>query len=140
MKKMDATLDQPFNIKVNKPWGYEIIFTPPDLPYTGKILHIQAGKEISLQVHDQKQETQMLVSGKCLYIADDKDGVLVEIPMQPLVGYTNEISQRHRLKAITDADIYEVSTPEIGITTRLEDDYHRPDETVLMRQQERKKT
>ncbi len=81
----------------------------------------------------------MLVTGKCLHISDDQNGALVEIEMQPLVGYTSKINQRHRLKAITDADIYEVSTPEIGTTQRLEDDYHRPDETVQMRQLERRK-
>lgn len=51
--------------KVNKPWGYEIIFTPEDLLYTGKIIHINAGKRLSLQAHDKKQESWYLLQGRC---------------------------------------------------------------------------
>ena len=48
------------------------------------------------------------------------------------------VGQRHRLIGITDCDIFEVSTPEIGTTFRLEDDYKRPDETEEMRIKDRK--
>lgn len=119
--------------KVEKPWGYEIHFTPDNLPYMGKILHINAGKRLSLQVHDQKCESWYLLSGRGMMVIEDKDGSLKEIEFKDGVGYTTKIGQKHRLVGITDCDIFEVSTPEIGNTYRLEDDYSRPTETEEMR-------
>ncbi|MBI2641040.1 cupin [Candidatus Roizmanbacteria bacterium] len=126
----------PFNKRVEKPWGYEILWTPPDLPYTGKILHVKAGKRLSLQRHDKKQETWYIVNGRAKVIWDNQEGKLIETKLQYGDGYTCSIGQRHRLIGITDCDIAEVSTPEIGVTERLEDDYRRPDETEEMRKQE----
>ena len=130
--------NQPFVKKIAKPWGYEILFSEEDLPYAGKILHLDAGKRISLQLHDEKQETQMLVLGRCMRIADNEQGELVQIEMEPYKGYTVMKGQRHRLQAITDCDVFEVSTPELGTTYRLQDDYKRIDETEQMRTEERK--
>ncbi len=127
----------PFLKKVEKPWGYELIFTNDSLPYAGKIMHITAGKRLSLQVHDKKQESYFLTSGRCKLIVDNNKGELVEIELEPQKGYTVMIGQRHRLQGITDCDIFEVSSPETGTTYRLEDDYQRPDETETMRKQER---
>lgn len=121
--------------KIEKPWGYEIIFTQGDLPYTGKILHINAGKRLSLQYHDQKLETQFLISGRCLRISDNQNGDLIDIEMEKFKGYTINIGQRHRLQAIEDCDVFEVSTPEIGNTYRLDDDYKRSTETEEIRKQ-----
>jgi len=121
-----------------KPWGHEIIFTKPNDPYTGKIIYLNAGKQFSLQVHDKKQETQMLVSGEATLIIDNEMGEMTEIPMEPFKGYTLLVGQRHRVRAVTDAAIYEVSTPETGTTYRLEDDYKRPDQTEELRANERK--
>ena len=123
--------------KVNKPWGYEIIFTPPHLPYTGKIIHIDAGKRLSLQVHDQKVESWILKSGQAKVIWENDQGELIETELTQDKGYTSIVGQRHRLVGITDCDVFEVSTPEIGVTYRLEDDYKRPDETEEMRKAER---
>ena len=129
----------PFALKdTTKPWGWEIIFTKPNDPYTGKIIHLNAGKRFSLQVHDQKQETQMLVSGRANLIIDNENGEMVTIEMEPMKGYVLLVGQRHRAEAITDCDIYEVSTPETGTTYRLEDDYKRPDQTEELRDKERK--
>jgi mannose-6-phosphate isomerase-like protein (cupin superfamily) len=127
-----------FVMKVTKPWGHEIIFTPKDLPYTGKIIHVSEGKRLSLQVHDQKQESWYLLNGRGKVIWENSSGELIETEMQQGRGYTCKIGQKHRLAGITDCDILEVSTPEIGTTFRLEDDYKRPDETEKMRHDERK--
>lgn len=129
--------NQPYVKRVEKPWGYEIIFTTPDLPYTGKILHVNAGKRLSLQYHDKKQETQFLVNGRCNLIIDNQQGELSTIEMEPNKGYNLIVGQRHRLQGITNCDVFEVSTPEIGTTYRLEDDFKRPDETEQQRKKER---
>lgn len=126
----------PFVRRVEKPWGYEIHFTPDNLPYMGKVLHINAGKRLSLQVHDQKCESWYLLKGQGMMIIEDSKGELSEIELTSGVGHTTKVGQRHRLVGITDCDILEVSTPEIGNTYRLEDDYSRPTETEEMRKKE----
>jgi mannose-6-phosphate isomerase-like protein (cupin superfamily) len=123
----------PYQKRVGKPWGYEIHWTSPDLPYMGKILHINAGKRLSLQRHDKKQETWYMMNGKAKLIWDNENKQLIETELEYGQGYTCMIGQRHRLVGITDCDVIEVSTPEIGITERLEDDYSRPDETEEIR-------
>ncbi len=126
-------VNTPFFRKVDKPWGYEMIFTPEDLPYTGKLMHINAGKRLSLQVHDVKQETQILIQGQCNSLVENPDGEMTTIEMVPHQGYTMMVGQKHRLQAVTDCDVLEVSTPELGNTYRLEDDYSRNTETEEMR-------
>ena len=125
--------NEPYFKKVEKPWGYEIHWVPENHPYMGKFIHIKADARLSLQFHDQKRESWYLLNGRAKVIWDDKNGNLIETEMQSGVGYTNAVGQRHRLVGITDCDIIEVSTPEIGTTVRLDDDYNRPNETEEMR-------
>lgn len=73
------------------------------------------------------------MQGEAKIIWDNPVGEMVETMMLPGQGYSCAIGQKHRLMGVTDCDIIEISTPEIGITERLEDDYQRPDETEEMR-------
>ncbi len=132
--------NHPYIRRVEKPWGHELHWTPVDKPYMGKVLHINAGKRLSLQVHDKKQETWFLINGSAKVVWDDTTGNLIETVLQKGNGYSCLIGQRHRLVGITECDVIEVSTPEIGTTFRLEDDFKRPDETEDVRTQERKGT
>lgn len=127
----------PYVRKVVKPWGYELHWVPEGMPYMGKIMHIDKGHRLSLQIHDQKQESYWLASGECNLVVENSKGEMEKIPMQKGVGYSMVIGQKHRHEAVTDCDIVEVSTPEIGTTWRLEDDYNRPDETPEQRIKER---
>lgn len=127
----------PCQKRVEKPWGYEIHWAPEGKPYMGKTLHINAGKRLSLQYHDKKEETWFLINGRAKVMWDNDKGELIETELQKDFGYSCIIGQRHRLIGITDCDIIEVSTPEIGTTYRLEDDFKRPDETEEVRKKER---
>jgi mannose-6-phosphate isomerase-like protein (cupin superfamily) len=115
---------------VSKPWGHEIVFTSAELPYTGKMLAVSAGKRLSLQVHDLKLETVMLVSGTAVLHLESEEGVVEALQMQLGLGYTVWPGRRHRIEAVTDAILVEASTPEEGTTYRLDDDYNRPDERL----------
>jgi mannose-6-phosphate isomerase-like protein (cupin superfamily) len=130
---------EPFGRRLEKPWGYEILLTPPDVPYTAKLIHVHAGKRLSLQLHDTKIETQTLIDGRGTLVLEGPDGELHDVPMQRGVGYHVAVRQRHRLCAAPDEDatVFEASTPEAGVTLRLEDDYARPHETEEVRQAER---
>jgi mannose-6-phosphate isomerase len=129
--------NDPYVKRVEKPWGYELHWVPEGAPYMGKIEHLNAGARMSLQVHDTKQESWFLMSGRASVIWEDNEGKLIETEFQPGKGYSIGIGQKHRLKGITDCDIIEVSTPERGTTWRLEDDYARPNETPEQRKKER---
>ncbi|MDL2363497.1 MAG: cupin [Patescibacteria group bacterium] len=123
--------------RVEKPWGYELHWVPENAPYMGKIMHMNAGSRMSLQVHDEKQETYLVIAGEAAVIWENEKGELIETKLEPGKGYSTKVGQRHRLKGITDCDIVEASTPELGTTWRLDDDYARPHETPEQRNLER---
>ena len=123
--------------RVDKPWGYELHWAPEGLPYMGKVLHIDAGKRLSLQAHDQKQETYWLINGECNLIIENHKRELVTISLEKGKGYTTYPGQKHRHQAVTDCDVIESSMGEGGVTWRFEDDYNRPDETDDQRKIER---
>jgi mannose-6-phosphate isomerase-like protein (cupin superfamily) len=124
---------KPHQKKVTKPWGYEVIYTPDGSAHTGKILSIQAGCRLSLQYHDQKIETLCLVAGEAFVWLESDGGEMNRIPMEKERGYHVTPGQKHRLEAVTDAVVIEVSDPEKGNTFRISDDYSRPDETEQLR-------
>src|SRR5207245_9542177 len=135
----DSFTLEPHGQRIQKPWGYEILLSRPDAPYTSKLIQVNAGKRLSLQVHDTKVETQTLVAGRGVLVLEGPDGELHDIDMQPGVGYHVAVGQRHRLcaSAEQDATIFETSTPEAGGTLRREDDYARPAEPEQLRQADR---
>jgi len=123
--------------RVEKPWGYELHLVPENLPYMFKIMHVNAGHRMSLQIHDTKQETYLVVKGRAKLIWENEKGELIETELENEKGFSTLIGQKHRLCGITDCDIVEASTPEAGTTWRLEDDYARPHETEDQRKAER---
>lgn len=127
----------PYVKKIEKPWGYELHWVPEDKPYMGKIFHLNANARMSLQIHDKKQESWLLIEGRAKVVWDNSNGELTETELEYEKGFSCETGQRHRLVGITNCIIIEVSTPEKGTTYRLEDSYHRPDETPEQRKIER---
>jgi mannose-6-phosphate isomerase len=109
--------------RVPKPWGYELIFAKTDR-YVGKILHINRGESLSLQYHEIKEETLFVVAGE-LKLTIEIDGDRREFPLR--AGEAFHIAPRmiHRMEAIEDTDVAEVSTPELDDVVRLEDRYGR---------------
>ena len=109
--------------RVEKPWGYELIWARTDR-YVGKILHVRAGHVLSLQYHNLKDETIFLWSGRMLFEIKEGDS-LVAREMVP--GQAVHVTPKtvHRMTAVTDCDIFEVSTPELHDVVRLEDRYGR---------------
>lgn len=126
----------PFQQKIPKPWGFEVIFTPRHLARIGKILFIEAGKRLSLQYHDSKEETLCLLSGNAIIWLEDEEGDINRVTMEVHKGYTVSLMQKHRVEAVEDSFIVECSEPEKGNTFRLEDDYARGTETEEMRRSE----
>ncbi|HEY2321984.1 MAG TPA: cupin domain-containing protein [Thermoanaerobaculia bacterium] len=109
--------------RVPKPWGYELIFAKTSR-YVGKILHIKQGETLSLQYHNVKEETLFVVRGE-LKLTVESDGDRRELPLRE--GESFHIPPRliHRMEAVVDTDVAEVSTPELDDVVRLEDRYGR---------------
>ena len=78
----------PYERRIEKPWGWELHWTPADLPYMGKLLHINEGARLSLQVHDAKSESWLLTSGRCKVVWENSAGELVETELTQGQGYT----------------------------------------------------
>jgi mannose-6-phosphate isomerase-like protein (cupin superfamily) len=109
---------------VDKPWGHELIWAHTDR-YVGKILHIRAGEALSLQYHRQKDETIMVLSGRMRleYFVEGEPPRTRELaPREP---FHITPGMRHRMTAIEDTDVVEVSTTEVEDVVRLEDRYGR---------------
>ena len=111
-------------VVVDKPWGHELIWARTDR-YVGKILHVRAGEALSLQYHRVKDETVMVLSGRMLleFFADGE--VLQSRELGPREPFRIAPELRHRMIAIEDTDVLEVSTPELEDVVRLEDRYGR---------------
>ena len=107
-----------------KPWGYELHWAKTER-YVGKILHIKAGHALSLQYHNMKDETIFLQTGKMLFEYEEKKGELKKLEMKPGDAYHVVPHTVHRMTAIEDCDVLEVSTPELDDVVRLEDRYGR---------------
>lgn len=109
--------------KVDKPWGYELHWAKTDR-YVGKIIHVNAGHALSLQYHNVKDETIYLWSGRLLFEIQEGER-LVKREMKP--GERVHVSPKtvHRMTAIEESDIFEVSTPELDDVVRIEDRYGR---------------
>ena len=113
--------------RVEKPWGYELHWALTDR-YVGKVLHVNAGHALSLQYHRRKDETILLWSGRILMEIQEAAG-LARREMQPGDRLHITPGTIHRMTAIDDSDIIEVSTPELDDVVRLEDRYGRVEKT-----------
>ena len=110
-------------VKVPKPWGHETIWARSDR-YVGKILHINAGEELSVQYHDKKDETVHLLSGELVYRVQGNSD-LQDVQLKLGESFRITPGTIHQIVALTDCDILEVSTPEIDDVVRLSDKYGR---------------
>lgn len=110
--------------RVDKPWGYELWWAQTDR-YVGKILHINAGQSLSLQYHNVKEETLYLQAGELDLQFGPSAELLETRRMKPGDVQHIPTGMVHRMIAVADTDMFEVSTPEVEDVVRLEDRYGR---------------
>jgi mannose-6-phosphate isomerase len=110
---------------VPKPWGHETIWAHTEL-YVGKILHINAGHELSVQYHNRKDETIYLLWGEIIYrVQREGDDILDNVQLNVGESFRITPGTIHQMIAVTDCDVLEVSTPEVDDIVRLSDKYGR---------------
>ena len=112
--------------RVEKPWGYELWWaeTPH---YAGKILHVDAGHSLSLQMHRQKDESSYLLSGRLRLTRGPSAEELTTEEIGPGFTWRVEPGTVHTIEALEDSDVLEVSTPHLDDVVRLQDRYGRED-------------
>ena len=132
---MDDTLDSP-NIdsldawayetrRVEKPWGWELIWALTD-DYCGKILFVEAGHSLSLQFHRVKDEAWLIHSGRAkIEMGNPGDKTPNTEVVGPGAAFRMRPGTIHRVTAVEDTTIIEVSTPHLEDVVRLEDNYGR---------------
>ena len=111
--------------KLEKPWGHELIFAVTDR-YAGKLLFVRAGESLSLQFHNVKDESWYVVAGRArLELGAPGERMLVSEVVGPRASFRLPPGTVHRVSALEDTTIFEVSTPELDDVVRLEDRYGR---------------
>jgi mannose-6-phosphate isomerase-like protein (cupin superfamily) len=111
--------------RVEKPWGYELIWALAD-DYCGKVLFVKAGNALSLQFHREKDESWLVQSGRAkLELCDAGARALDEEVIGPGAAFHFRPGTVHRVTALEDTTILEVSTPQLDDVVRLEDRYGR---------------
>ena len=131
----DLSLDSPnldsldrwtFDVRrVDKPWGHELIWALTDV-YCGKVLHVKAGQALSLQFHREKDESWLVQSGRAkLELGAAGETMLHQEVVGPGAAFRYRPGTVHRVTALEDTTILEVSTPHLDDVVRLEDLYGR---------------
>jgi mannose-6-phosphate isomerase-like protein (cupin superfamily) len=111
--------------KVDKPWGHELIWAKTDR-FAGKILFVKAGHSLSLQFHKVKDEAWYVLSGRAqLELGAMGERMLNREVVAPGAAFHFQPGTVHRLTAVEDTTILEVSTPQLDDVVRLEDRYGR---------------
>ena len=115
--------------RVDKPWGYELRWAVTDR-YLGKLIHIDAGQQLSLQYHVQKDESIFIRSGLLDLVLENDAGVVECHRLAPGMSAHIRPCRRHRFIAVEETELFEVSSPEIDDVVRLEDQYGREGTTA----------
>jgi mannose-6-phosphate isomerase-like protein (cupin superfamily) len=110
--------------RVEKPWGHELLWAETDR-YAGKVIAIEAGRRLSLQYHERKDESVYVMSGRLRLHLEGADGRMGWLDLGPGESAHVPTGRRHRFEALERVELIEVSTPELDDVVRLEDDYGR---------------
>jgi mannose-6-phosphate isomerase len=110
--------------RVDKPWGWELVWAETD-HYAGKLLFVRAGEALSLQLHEVKEESWLVREGRARLELGSAVEYLEELEIGPGDAFHLRPGTLHRLTAIEDTLVIEVSTPHLDDVVRLGDRYGR---------------
>lgn len=109
---------------VQKPWGHEEIFAETD-HFAGKILTVKSGESLSLQYHKKKEETLRVLKGCIIFETGNVQESLEKVELGPGDVFHIPPGLIHRMEALTDCVLIEVSTADLDDVVRLSDRYGR---------------
>jgi mannose-6-phosphate isomerase-like protein (cupin superfamily) len=109
---------------VIKPWGKEEWLELNDA-YCYKRIYINAGYKTSYQYHNFKRETNFIISGEAEIWLENDEGVVEKKIMKAGEYFNVTPPKKHRVIALTDIILQEVSTPEVDDVIRIDDEFAR---------------
>ena len=115
--------------RIEKPWGYELIWAQTD-EYVAKVVHVRAGEALSLQFHEEKDETLFLLRGQVTLEIGPGVNSLQRVPIREGDAFRIRPGVLHRVVAETEVEILEASTPEMDDIIRVRDRYGRSAQTL----------
>ena len=110
--------------RVEKPWGWELVWAETE-DYVGKLLFVRAGQSLSLQYHEVKDESWLVQQGRASLELGEVGGELETIEIEAGDAFRYRPGTVHRITAVEDTLIVEVSTPHLDDVVRIEDLYGR---------------
>jgi mannose-6-phosphate isomerase len=110
--------------KIDKPWGWELVWAEAE-EYVGKLLFVRAGESLSLQYHELKDESWLVQEGRARLELGEVGRELETFEMSSGDAFRFRPRTVHRITAIEDTLVIEVSTPQLTDVVRLEDNYGR---------------
>jgi len=110
--------------KIEKPWGWELVWAEAEA-YVGKLLFVRAGESLSLQYHEFKDESWLVQEGRARLELGEVGRELETFEMSSGDAFRFRPRTVHRITAIEDTLVIEVSTPQLTDVVRLEDNYGR---------------
>ena len=110
--------------RVEKPWGWELVWAETE-SYVGKLLHVRAGQALSLQYHEVKDEAWLVQEGRASLELGEVGGELERVEIGPGDTFRYRPRTVHRVTAIDDLTVVEISTNHLDDVVRLEDHYGR---------------
>jgi len=114
-------------LRVEKPWGFELIWARTD-DYVGKLLFVRGGEALSLQFHEEKDETLFLYGGELRMTIGPGVHSLRSVELRAGESIRIHPGVLHRMEAVTDCTLFEASTPELDDVVRVQDRYGRTTE------------
>jgi mannose-6-phosphate isomerase len=110
--------------RIDKPWGWELVWAETE-GYVGKLLFVRAGESLSLQYHERKDESWLVQEGRARLELGEVGGELEAVEIVPGASFRFRPGTVHRVTAIEDTLVIEVSSPHLDDVVRLEDRYGR---------------
>ncbi len=109
---------------VEKPWGRELWIAHTE-QYALKIIEFNQGTRSSLQYHVKKHEHIYVDSGRLQVELENEQGEMEIVVLGPGDVIENQPMRKHRVTALENVRLIEVSTPELDDVVRVQDDYQR---------------
>jgi mannose-6-phosphate isomerase len=110
--------------RVEKPWGWELVWAETE-HYVGKLLYVRAGEALSLQYHERKDESWLVREGRARLELGEVGGELEVLEIRAGDAFRFRPGTVHRVTALEDTLVLEVSTAHLDDVVRVEDRYGR---------------
>jgi choline kinase/mannose-6-phosphate isomerase-like protein (cupin superfamily) len=119
-------LNHPPAKTVIKPWGSEVWHCLCS-SFCVKTIRLISGSRTSFQWHRQKEEINFIESGEAEVWLENDGGEIVKHRLKAGDSFFVPVTKKHRVIAITDLEMFEVSNQYVDDVVRINDEFGRGD-------------